>query len=76
MNKEEIDKIFDFLENEMNKLNEFYFKMDNCGYINAYIKGDNKSFAQFYPQQILKFLKNEKVNLTLEQLTGVDNDNN
>lgn len=57
MTKKEMEKIFDFLEKEMNKQKLFYFKYINDFQITAHIKENGHIFAMFYPQKILKALE-------------------
>lgn len=58
MTKEQLDIIFEFLEKEMNKKGLFYFKYDSSN-ITAHFKDNNKTFAQFYPKQILKIINGD-----------------
>ena len=61
MTREEINKVFDYLEKEMNKHNYFYFLLKD-DLILAYWKSDNTSFATFYPDKILKVIEDEEEN--------------
>lgn len=61
MTIEELKQVFAFLSKEMNSLDLFYFKMNNGGNISAYFKDDNKIFAEFYTNRILKYLKDNEV---------------
>lgn len=47
MTKEELEKVFNFLEKEMNKQGLFYFKLTDTNEITAYWIHDCKSFARF-----------------------------
>lgn len=58
MTKGEVNQVFDWLEENMNKLGILYFKIDSNN-ITAYLKTTRKSFAQFYPKQILKVIRND-----------------
>lgn len=60
MTREEINKVFDFLEKEMNKEKLFYFKINDASDINAFWKSDNRVFAEFYTKRILKYLKEKE----------------
>lgn len=60
MNRDELNKIFNWLEKNMNKQNFYYFKMNEANQITAYWKVDNKPFAQFYIKPILKLIKENK----------------
>ena len=57
MNKEELNKVFDWLEENMNRQGFYYFKMQDGNQITAYWKIDNRPFAQFYVKPILKLIK-------------------
>ena len=57
MNKEEINKVFEWLEKNANKDDFFYFRIQNVNQITAYWKKDNKPFAQFYVKPILKLIE-------------------
>lgn len=57
MNKEELNKVFEWLEENINNHNFYYFKMQDANHINAYWKVDNALFAQFYTKPILKLIK-------------------
>ena len=61
MTREEINKVFDFLENEMNKGKYFEFLLTDANSVTAFWKSDGKTFAQFYITPILK-LKNKNEN--------------
>lgn len=60
MTREEINKMFDFLDKELNFSNMFYFKLNSGGNINAYWKSDDKIFAEIYSLKILKYLKEQE----------------
>lgn len=60
MSKEEINKVFNWLEENMNKQCFYYFKMTDRNQITAYWEVDNKPFAQFYINQILKLIEEVK----------------
>lgn len=57
MNKKIINKVFEWLEENMNQNNFYYFKMKDVNQITAYWKTDNKPFAQFYIKPILKIIE-------------------
>lgn len=59
MIKEELEKVFNFLEKEMNKQGLFYFKLIDENNITAFFKETNKPFAQFYVKSILKCMESE-----------------
>ena len=61
MNREEINKVFDYLEREMNKHNYFYFLLKD-NEVFAYWKSDKTLFATFYPDKILNVIEYEKEN--------------
>lgn len=60
MNKDELNKVFDWLEENMNRQGFYYFKMKDDNQITAYWKVDNKPFAQFYIKPILKLIEENK----------------
>ena len=62
MTKEQLDKIFEYLEKEANKQGLFYFTFEG-GNVNAKFKSNNKTFAQFYPKQILKIINGDYGNV-------------
>lgn len=57
MRKDQINKVFEWLEENMNKHDFYYFKMQDVNQITAYWKIDNKPFAQFYVKPILKIIE-------------------
>ncbi|MBR6641727.1 MAG: hypothetical protein IKL08_06005 [Clostridia bacterium] len=57
MTREQINQVFDYLENECNKQDLFEFRITKYGTINAYFKGQNKTFAEFYPERILQIIE-------------------
>ena len=59
MTKEEIGKIFDYLEEDFNKNCLFDLKMEDRNQITAYFKGTNKRFCQFYINTIIGILKGD-----------------
>lgn len=59
MNREEINMIFDWLEENVNKQNWYYFKLTDGNQITAYWKESDKTFAQFYVKSILKCVESE-----------------
>ena len=60
MTKEELLKVFEWLENNMNKDKLLYFKLLDNNQIGAYFKIDNKHFADFYINVILSVIKGGK----------------
>lgn len=60
MTKEQINKVFNFLDKEMNNLNLFYFKLNEFGNISACFKSDDERFCTFYPDKILEYLENSE----------------
>ena len=56
MSIEELNKVFDWLEKEMNKQKLFDFKY-NSSQITVYFKDTNKIFAQVYPNKVLEIIK-------------------
>ena len=63
MTREEIEQVFEWLEENVNKSKILCFKMSSDSNITAYFKFDTgrhaKAFAQFYPKQILKVIRSE-----------------
>jgi len=59
MTREELNKVFDWLEENMNKNDWLEFKVTADNNITAYIKGNKKTFANFYTKQILKIINGE-----------------
>ena len=57
MNREEINSIFDWLEENINKQNWYYFKLTDRNQITAYWKENDKTFAQFYTNRILELIE-------------------
>ncbi len=60
MNREEIIKVFDWLEDEMNKNNLFDFKIEDINQITAYFSGTKEIFCHFYIKPILKIIKEKE----------------
>lgn len=59
MTKEELEKVFDWLEKNMNKQNYFEFVLTERNQITAYWKNTRDGFAQFYIKSILELIKGE-----------------
>lgn len=59
MTREELNKVFDWLEENMNKNDWLEFKVTADNNITAYIKGNKKTFANFYTKQVLKIINGE-----------------
>ncbi len=60
MNKDELLKIFDWLEENANKNKLLYFKLLDNNQIGAYFKTDNHHFADFYIRPILQIIRGDK----------------
>ena len=60
MTKDELLKIFEWLEENMNKNKLLYFKLTDKNQIGAYFKDNNRHFADFYINIILKLIKGGK----------------
>lgn len=56
MNKEELLKIFDWLEENANQNKKLYFKLEDNTQVGAYFKDSNIHFANFYINAIRKVL--------------------
>lgn len=61
MNKEELDKVFEWLEEKVNCNCLFDLRLSDKNQITAYWRTDNKPFAQFYINQVLKILKDSDI---------------
>ena len=57
MTKNELLKIFDWLEENMNKKELLYFKLLDKNQIGAYFKDNNRHFADFYINVVLNIIK-------------------
>lgn len=73
MTREELNKVFDWLEENMNKTGWLEFKVTADNNITAYIKGNKKTFANFYTKQVLKIINNE---WSEAMIGGLNNANN
>lgn len=60
MAREEIGKVFDWLEKEMNKKCLFDFKLEDRNQITAYFSGTKERFCQFYIKPILKIVNKKE----------------
>ncbi len=60
MSEEELSKVFEWLEENMNKNDLLYFKFVDDDVIGAYFKSNNQHFADFYISIILKIIKGGK----------------
>lgn len=60
MTREELEKVFDWLEKNMNKQNYFEFVLTDRNQITAYWKNTRDGFAQFYIKPILELIKEDK----------------
>lgn len=70
MTREEMNKVFDWLEENMNKDGWLEFKVTADNNITAYIKGRKKTFANFYTKQVLKIINGEWPDETVVELKG------
>lgn len=59
MTREQLNKVFDWLEENINKSGWLEFKVTADNNITAYIEGNKNTFANFYTKQILKVINNE-----------------
>ena len=57
MNIEELEKVFEWLEENFNKQGLYYFRLTSHNQISAYLKCDDSLFAQFFVSRILDFVK-------------------
>ena len=60
MTKGDLLQVFDWLEANMNKNKLLYFKLLDNNQIGAYFKVDNRHFADFYINIILKIIEENK----------------
>lgn len=60
MNKEMINKVFNWLEKEVNSKGYYEFILEDRDQITAYWKDTKKRAAQFYINQIIKILEYEQ----------------
>lgn len=70
MTREELNKVFDWLEENMNKGGWLEFKVTADNNVTAYFKGSKKTFANFYTKQILKIINGEWTDETIVELRG------
>lgn len=66
MNKETMNKVFDWLEKEINSKGLYEFVLEDRNQITAYWKDTKKRAAQFYINQIIKILENDEEKTTEE----------
>ena len=57
MTREEINMVFDWLEENANKDGLLYFRLTNHSQITAYFKRTNRQFAQFYTNKVLQIIR-------------------
>lgn len=57
MSIEDLQRVFDYLENKMNPSKLLYFKLTDKDEITAYFKDTSRKFATFYVREIDKFLQ-------------------
>ena len=60
MNKEMINKVFDWLEKEVNSKGYYEFILEDRNQITAYWKDTYNRFAQFYIKPIIEILENDE----------------
>lgn len=66
MNKEMINKVFDWLEKEVNSKGYYEFILEDRNQITAYWKDTYNRFAQFYIKPIVEILENDEEKTTEE----------
>ena len=59
MSAKEIEKVFQYIEDNFNKQKQYYLKMEDRNQITAYFKETNKRFCQFYINAIIEILKGD-----------------
>lgn len=57
MTKEEINMVFNWLEENANKDGLLYFRLSDYNQITAYFKGTNRQFAHFYTNRVLQIIR-------------------
>lgn len=57
MSIEELNKVFEWLEININKKGIFYFRLTSHNQISAFLKCDDSLFAQFYVRNLFEFIK-------------------
>lgn len=57
MSIEELNKVFEWLEININKQGIFYFRLTSHNQISAFLKCDDSLFAQFYVRNLFEFIK-------------------
>lgn len=57
MSIEELEKVFEWLEKNMNKQGIFNFRLTSHNQISAFLKCDDSLFAQFYVRNLFEFIK-------------------
>mgnify|MGYP003289306378 CR=1 FL=1 len=56
MSAKEIEKVFQYIEDNFNKQKQFDLKMEDRNQITAYFKETNKRFCQFYINAIIEII--------------------
>ena len=59
MSAKEIEKVFQYIEDNFNKQKQFDLKMEDRNQITAYFKETNKRFCQFYINAIIELIKDK-----------------
>lgn len=73
MSAKEIEKVFQYIEDNFNKQKQFDLKIEDRNQITAYFKETNKRFCQFYINAIIELDENyykiacERINNTQEK---------
>lgn len=57
MSIEELEKVFKWLEKNINHQGIFYFRLTSHNQISTYLKRGDSLFAQFFASRILDFVK-------------------
>lgn len=60
MSIEELEKVFEWLEKNMNKQGIFNLRLTSYNQISAFLKCDDSLFAQFYVRDIFEFIKEDE----------------
>ena len=68
MTREELNKVFDWLEENVNKTGWLEFRVTATDCITAYIKSNKRLFANFYARQILRVIDSEWVEEKVKEI--------
>ena len=75
MDKETMNKVFDWLEREVNGKGYYEFVLEDRNQITAYWKGSHDRFAQFYIRPIIEILENNEEDKPIIEKIGSNANN-